>query len=1690
MSIRRYVFYFLPILLAVILVGLPSKSQYFKPQVQSSNQEAGLTVGRNVNMVSGTDYINGDPYLQRQNEPSMAVSTRNYLTLVAGANDYRTVDMPQSEGPLPGIPEGAAAGDAWLGLFKSFNGGESWISMLLPGHPKDTSAAGRSSPLYGFSAASDPTVRAGANGLFYYSGIAFDRAFHGRSVIFVARFIDNNVTKTGDADPVKYLGTTIIDQGTSGQFADKPWIAVDEPRNGSGTVPIYAPDTAVQNVARHSVYMAYSIFLGSLSGGDQSKIMFARSNDCGTTWQNSVKVSESQHINQGTTIAVSPLDGKIYLAWRRFASQNEPSAIMMSQSVDYGNSFTKAVVVATTNAFDQYSAENRFRTYAFPTLAVDDSGRVFVAWSERVLGPEGDARIVMATSTNGINWSYPQAINNYNGRGHQIMPSLTFAAGKLRMTWYDTRKSEGGYGSDISDPGSNGRRHTMDVWIAQAAPSLSPTFTDFSQVSKYLHWVKTDSLGKVIEPAEIIQVEHNPPNYKLFDGGNKPFFGDYIDIAPAPVFLYDNQEGRWRFNTRTTDPSTSFVGWTDNRDVRPPSDGNWTLYNPPTAPSSTTGCTDGTRTGMRNQNIYSSHITQGIMVGAPVNTKPLINYRRTFLVFVKNLTEADKQIRLTIESPNGMQASFWESGPPESWEYPFLGGSETWVDVIVAPYSSITLAVFVQPYANPYATFRVKVEEINGSGNFVDSIVLNPDPVNTQIAPTLQEDHTPSMMIESPSPVNLTDPTMLSQAIVYLPNLAYIQENVNPDIVTPTFRSPTFRSGNIVNPTFRSSAVGDIPQGKVTDLQWRVKNTSNTTSAYSFAPVGEAPALPPGGAYQLLIYRVSTTPAAGAASNTEPDTCKLYEEEHHELLLKVEAPTFRSPTFRSPTFRSPTFRSPTFRSNTFSLAPGETAVCTLRIIEPSPSSGSSITVQSSKALKTFGTSNTFNPNDYAKTVGAAAVSQALNPDGQIPFSSSLYIIDKMLPVAWVNDPYGPAFLEAYGGTPVSIGDNQTPDNPDDDIWKYDGHWTGMPILYPSTGMSSGLFVDVNGNIYGTPIYDPALSYPQVLSFIAAVTDNSSPTAQTAQREVTITVGLEYHTITATAAAGGSIAPSGEVKVPHGSNATFEIKPNDCFHVEDVEVDDVSKGPVTTYTFTNVRADHTIHAKFAQTIFTITAAAVPPEGGSITPSGPVLVVCGNTQTFTVSPNDGYLLEDVLVDNLSQGAVTSHTFFNVRSDHLITAKFRPLESWVKRYNNDSMNSDDEAKAIAVHKPSGNVFVTGYSTGRTTGPDAYTISYNTEGGQNWSARYDGPAHLGDYGTAVAVDATGIAYVTGYGYRGMVNKHSDYSSLKYDSLGKLVWDVQYDDRRNGNDEVKAIALDNAGFVYITGRSEDSLSKTDVKHYDYYTIKYNANTGKVEWGARYDNNIQGADEAAAIAVDPAGNVYVTGRSYGGAKGFDYATIKYSSSGTPLWVRPYDNINGDDEATAIAVDAGGNVYVTGRSKGSGTDFDSLTIKYDSSGLPLWQARYNYSAFNGPDEATAIAVDGTGNVYVTGRSQGGAISGFDYVTIKYDINGLQQWVQRYDYVKLIDEATGIGLDSAGNVYVTGRSQGSSTSFDYLTIKYDNTGKLIWRARYNNKDVNGADEAAAMALDADGNVYVTGRSQGGTKGLDYATVKYKQ
>lgn len=415
-----------------------------------------------------------------------------------------------------------------------------------------------------------------------------------------------------------------------------------------------------------------------------------------------------------------------------------------------------------------------------------------------------------------------------------------------------------------------------------------------------------------------------------------------------------------------------------------------------------------------------------------------------------------------------------------------------------------------------------------------------------------------------------------------------------------------------------------------------------------------------------------------------------------------------------------------------------------------------------------------------------------------------------------------------------------------------------------------------------------------------------------------------------------------------------------------------------------------------------------------------------------------------------------------------------AWVANYNGPG-NNIDQVNAIAVDG-SGSVYVTGQSFGAGVDFDYATIKYNADGQQQWIARYNGPVNFDDIATAIAVDKSGNVYVTGRSPG--ASSGYDYVTIKYDSDGRQQWLARYNGPANGDDAAWAIAVDTLGNVYVTGQSVGAGTEDD-----YATIKYNTD-GQELWVARYNGPGNLGDASYAIALDDSGNVYVAGLSVGSDTGADYATIKYDSSGQQQWVARYNGpANGDDTAYAIALDDLGNVFVTGSSRGTGSNFDYATIKYNSTGQQQWAARYHGTG-TGQDEGHAIAIDGSQNVYVTGQSAG-AGTAYDYATIKYDLAGQEKWVARYDGpANNADQAWAIAVDNSGNAYVTGQSYGAGTESDCATIKYDSTGQEEWVMRYNGSG-DSFDYAFALAVDSSENVYVAGESN-----ADYLTIKYVQ
>ncbi len=422
---------------------------------------------------------------------------------------------------------------------------------------------------------------------------------------------------------------------------------------------------------------------------------------------------------------------------------------------------------------------------------------------------------------------------------------------------------------------------------------------------------------------------------------------------------------------------------------------------------------------------------------------------------------------------------------------------------------------------------------------------------------------------------------------------------------------------------------------------------------------------------------------------------------------------------------------------------------------------------------------------------------------------------------------------------------------------------------------------------------------------------------------------------------------------------------------------------------------------------------------------------------------------------------------------------IEAWVQRYNGPE-NGDDTAVAMAVDLQ-GDVIVTGSSLAPAGHPSDYvTIKYSSAGLSVWTNRYGGPGNGGDYANAIAVDASGNVVVTGTsdGSDGF----SDYATIKYSGAGLPLWTNRY--RYNGPgisiNAAMAVAVDASGNVFVTGFSEMIGASQE---WDYLTIKYSS-AGVPLWTNRYNGPANGPDVASSIAVDTKGNVYVTGHSQQIINEIvysDYLTIAYSEAGLPLWTNSYNGpADCGDMASAIAVHANGTVCVTGASDGGDNrSIDWATVAYSSAGVPLWTNTYGGP---GGDFATAVAVDTDGNAVVTGSLQSDSSRPSDSVTIKYSSAGVPLWTNRYGP----GPANALAMDGSGNAYVTGPSRIGSSE-DYATIAYSSEGVPLWTNLYNGPG-NSGDSSQALAVDSRGNVYVTGDSTGTGGNLDFATIKY--
>jgi hypothetical protein len=313
-----------------------------------------------------------------------------------------------------------------------------------------------------------------------------------------------------------------------------------------------------------------------------------------------------------------------------------------------------------------------------------------------------------------------------------------------------------------------------------------------------------------------------------------------------------------------------------------------------------------------------------------------------------------------------------------------------------------------------------------------------------------------------------------------------------------------------------------------------------------------------------------------------------------------------------------------------------------------------------------------------------------------------------------------------------------------------------------------------------------------------------------------------------------------------------------------------------------------------------------------------------------------------------------------------------------------------------------------------------------------------------------------------------------------------------------RGVAADSSGNVYVTGSTTGGLDgNTLTGMYDFFLTKYDSLGNKV---STKQLGVAGAyTYANGVAADLDDNVYVTGYTNGGLDGNtltgadDFFLTKYDSSGNRVFTKQLGVAGAHTYATGVAADSSGNVYVTGYTNG-GLDGNALTGKYD-----FFLTRYDSSGNRAFTKllgvsreytyATGVAVDLGGNVYVTGSTSGGldgnTLTGkYDFFLTRYDSSGNRAFTKLLGVAGAETYATGVAVDSGGSAYATGYTNGGldgntlTGAEDFFLTKYDSSGNKAFTKQLG---VAGAEiYANGVTVDSGGNAYVTGYTNGGLDG----------
>jgi len=350
-------------------------------------------------------------------------------------------------------------------------------------------------------------------------------------------------------------------------------------------------------------------------------------------------------------------------------------------------------------------------------------------------------------------------------------------------------------------------------------------------------------------------------------------------------------------------------------------------------------------------------------------------------------------------------------------------------------------------------------------------------------------------------------------------------------------------------------------------------------------------------------------------------------------------------------------------------------------------------------------------------------------------------------------------------------------------------------------------------------------------------------------------------------------------------------------------------------------------------------------------------------------------------------------------------------------------------------------------------------------------------DVAIEVAVDSSGNSYVTGYTDGGLDGNSSsgkkDFFLIKYNSSGTKEWTKQ--EGSSGDDYAYGLAVDSSDNIYVTGYTDKKLHGNNSSgRFDMFLVKYNS-SGARQWTKQLGTSNN--EYASAVETDSSDNIYVTGMTWGGLDGstkprycMGYGTVKasrectdiflvkYNSSGTKQWVKQLEGSSKSfDNAQGLAVDSSDNIYVAGFTNGgldgntSSGGYDILLVKYNSGGSKQWLQQFGSSK---NDMGLEVNVDSKGNIYVTGYTQGGldgkTYSGEkDIFLVKYNSSGTKQWTQQLG-TPTFEEGNGVAVDSSDNIYVSGWTRGKLDTYaggdDAIVLKYNSSGTKQWTLQF--------------------------------------------